>query len=67
MGEPVYETLKRKPIRQSLYESHGQEEAVAFTGNARSFYILSEGKSSSIWIYPIQTANLKSKAAKQGR
>lgn len=53
-NEPIYTTLKRAPVKQTAYKMHGQEEAVSFTPDGNGYYILAEGKASTIYYYKLQ-------------
>jgi len=53
-NEPVYTTLQRKPIKQSAYAVHGQEEAITFSAAGDGYYILSEGAHSKIYFYKVE-------------
>ncbi len=53
-NEPVNITLQRKPVKQTAYTIHGQEEAITFTPAGDGYYILSEGAHSKIYYYKLE-------------
>lgn len=53
-NEPIYQTLKRIPVIQKNFITHGQQEAIAFAPDGKGYYVMAEGKGTEIYYYTIE-------------
>lgn len=60
--EAVYEAMQRTPLELS-YTQHGQEEAICFSPDGKSYFITGEGEHAGIYHYDISTQELAKKIA----
>jgi hypothetical protein len=61
-NEAIYETMKRTPLELS-YTQHGQEEAICFSPDGKSYFITGEGEHAGIYHYDISTQELAKRIA----
>jgi len=61
-GESIYKTMQRTPLELS-YTQHGQEEAICFSPDGKSYFITGEGEHAGIYQYDISTQELAKRIA----
>jgi hypothetical protein len=61
-NESIDKTMQRTPLELS-YEQHGQEEAICFSPDGKSYFITGEGEHAGIYHYDISTQELAKRIA----
>ncbi|MDI3319717.1 hypothetical protein [Pinibacter soli] len=61
-NESIYKTMQRTPLELS-YTQHGQEEAICFSPDGKSYFITGEGEHAGIYHYDISTQELARRIA----
>jgi hypothetical protein len=61
-NEPIYETMQHMPL-ELPYEQHGQEEAICFSPDGKSYFIIGEGEHAGIYHYDISVQELAKRIA----
>ncbi|MDH7461610.1 hypothetical protein QEG73_09980 [Chitinophagaceae bacterium 26-R-25] len=61
-NESIYKTMERTPL-ELPYTQHGQEEAICFSPDGKSYFITGEGEHAGIYHYDISTQELAKRIA----